>query len=198
MALDGDRVVVGTAAGWTAVPLSGGPGEPLAVPRLGNRDQVFAVRLDGQRALWTTHFGELILADPDGTIEHSTDIGVGGPNVAAFAADHSVVAMGGDGLLRSYSPTLQLLRTTYFGAGAFSIHPTPDGRLFVIGLNDFSVWAVDASTLQALGQVQTRSPDIRLVVPSADGSTVVRLYPAGDDPVSSPANIETQRLKTNP
>lgn len=173
--LAGDRIIAGSDEGWVAIGTDDGTVTPLVVPELADGDQVFGVRLDGSLALWNTHHGKLILADLSGTVRQTVDLNAAGGNVATFNGEHAIVALGSDGLLRLFSPTLEPLRTVMFGSGALTIHPTPDGRVALIGLNDFSVWAVDLLTLQALGQVQFRSPDLRLVVPSADGTTVIRL-----------------------
>lgn len=167
----GTDVVVETDSGVTAVPLSGDRPVSLITPPPQKGEKYFTAALDGKAVLWTTNFGRLVLADASGKIAASVDTGVAGRILAVFRPDHGVVAIGGDGVLRTYSVGLKPLGGNLFGSAAAVLRPTPDGRVAILGMTDYSVWAIDTTTLTVVAKVQDRSTDMRLIVPSADGRT---------------------------
>jgi len=59
----------------------------------------------------------------------------------------------------------------------------------LVGLYDFSVWTVDAVTLQAQTQITSRSPDIRLLIPTPDGTRVLILLPGANGRIATLESI---------
>jgi hypothetical protein len=174
----GGEIIAGGQGWWLASRTTGSAApELLTMPRLTSGDRVSSVQGDGSALLETTEYGRLLLATPAGRILLSTDIGVAGGLVAAVLSNHDVAAMGADGLLRLYSPTLVLEKSVLFGFGAISMRASANAHILVIGLNDFSVWAVNAQTLQAEAELETRSPNVQLVIPAPDGRSVTALMP---------------------
>jgi hypothetical protein len=186
----GQDLLAETDDGWVTFPLDS-DGEPRVVvpPDLPAGEAISSVQIDGERSLVTTQQGRLLLADAEGRVTASLDTGVAGELVAAFRADHGIVAIGQDGVLRSFSRELEPERSTLFGAGGIYLRQSADGSTLLVSLSDFSVWAVDPQTLEVRRQVGSRSPDVRLVLPGPDGGYAERVVP-GDPEAGTPARVE--------
>jgi hypothetical protein len=193
----GSDVVAEGEGRWFTVPTSlDGDVTPLTPPAVDSGEVIVSLTRDGDRLVTSTTFGRLIISTLDGEPLHTADIGVAGPMTSSVLGHHDIVAMGQDGILRSYDRQLQLRRSVMFGAGGFVMRGSADGRTLVLALTDFSVWAVDPVSLQVQQAIGVRSEDVRRVLPSTDSARVVRLIPArqGTDR-STPAAVETVPLQ---
>lgn len=190
LSASGDEILAEAGGSWLAFPVSGdGAPREIVPPDLPEGEKIFSLRIDGERSLVTTQYGRLLLTDADGKVTAEADTGNAGALVAVFRADHGVVAIGQDGLLRSYGPRLEPERSTLFGAGGIYVRPSPDGRTLLVSLSDFSIWSVDPETLEVQRRIGSRSPDVRLVLPSPDGAFALRVLP-GDPDDGTPAGLE--------
>ncbi|MCW3039714.1 MAG: toll/interleukin receptor protein, partial [Solirubrobacterales bacterium] len=184
---------------WFTVPASlDGDVTPLSPPAVDSGEVIVSLERDGDRLVTGTTFGRLIVSTLDGEPLHTADIGVAGPMASSVLGQHDIVAMGQDGILRSYDGDLHLRRSVMFGAGGFVMRASADGRTLVLALTDFSVWAVDPVSLQVQQAIGVRSEDLRRILPSPDSARVVRVNPArhGTDS-STPATVETVPLRVD-
>ncbi|WP_404498097.1 toll/interleukin-1 receptor domain-containing protein [Arthrobacter sp. GAS37] len=154
---------------------------------------VSSVTVDGTRRVLGTDYGRVLVADSSGGILAQASTGVAGITKASVLPDHNIVVVGGDGTIRRYSPDLKLLTAHLFGPMAVGLQVSQDGGTLLISLSgNFSVWAVDAATLEPIAKVATRTQDIRLVNVSADGHTVVQLIPQEPSTASPARMVRTQ------
>lgn len=194
---DGSDLVVQGGDQWFTVPASlDGAVEALTPPVLNGSESISSLSQDRDRLVTGTTFGRLIVSTLDGETLHTTRTGVAGPMTSFVLPNHDIVAMGQDGILRSFDWRLHPRDSVMFGAGGFVMRGAADGGTLVLALTDFSVWAVDPGTLKVQQAIGVRSDDVRRVLPSPDSSRVVRVIPAyqGSD-FSEPAAVETLQLR---
>ncbi|MEV7663518.1 toll/interleukin-1 receptor domain-containing protein [Paenarthrobacter sp. NPDC089316] len=171
-----------------------GPPQRLNPPALPNGEAITSAVTDSARQIVATNYGSVLVTDETGKIIARTSTGVAGITHARVLPDHSIVVAGGDGRLNKYTPDLQILSSNMFGPMAAGLQLSQDGSKLLVALTgNFSVWAVDAVTLQPIAKVATKTPDVRLVNISADGRTVVQLLP-GAASSSDPARIVRTNL----
>jgi hypothetical protein len=174
----GDEVVVGGAGWLLGIPLDPTkPARTLRLPVLNSGEKAMSIQSDSDRLLVATSYGRVLITTPTGTILHTADLGAAGATIAVFRADRGVNAAGGTGLLHSYTPDLRPITSLLLGVGAIFARPDLTGTTLVVAFSDYSVWTVDAVTLQPRSRITVRSPDVRLIVPSPDGTRMVVLRP---------------------
>jgi hypothetical protein len=189
-----DDVVVGGDGWWRHLRgTAETPPEVLLPPSgLDSGERVLFMHADGDRLLETTNYGRILLADSNGEIKAEVAARVAGPTAAAFLADHSVVAITADGMLRSFSPDLRPLRSTLIGSGGIKLDVSASGTAMVVGLGDFSVWVVDPATLEPQQRIAIETPDVRRIWLSPDGSFLQRTFSTGEG-----AMIAAERIPLN-
>ncbi|PQZ92928.1 hypothetical protein CQ018_10690 [Arthrobacter sp. MYb227] len=169
----------------------------LELPSLVNGEEITSVEIDGTSQILATDQGRVLVADEAGRILAEVSTGVAGIATARALPDHTIVVVGGNGMLNKYGPSLELLDSHLFGPMAVGLQASQDGRTLLVSLSgDFSVWAVNAQTLQPISRVATKTPDIRLINVSADGRTVVQVIPENWQSNSPAYIVKTRLLET--
>lgn len=170
-----------------------GAARKLALPKLRHDEMFSSITLDGSQEILATSYGRVLVADRSGGVLAEASTGVAGMTTARPLPDHSIVVVGGNGMLSKYSPDMKLTSSHLFGPMAVGLQASQDGRVLLVSLSgNFSVWAVDSATMQPIIKVATRVSDFRLINVSADGRTVVQLLPKGVSNTDPAQIVRTQ------